>query len=61
MATTYIVDECLCVLLNNFGKVPRNDIISVFSEFYTENEIASTKKVLMEIAESITPNLANIS
>jgi hypothetical protein len=61
MASPDIVDECLCVLLNNFGKVPRNDMISVFSEFYTENEIASAKKVLMEIAESITPNIADLS
>ncbi len=33
------INEVLCVLANNFGKVPRVSIVNVFSELFTEDEI----------------------
>src|ERR1051325_11265314 len=53
----YVVNELLCVLCNNFGKVPRSTITSVFIEFYGENELAASKKTLMDVAEQIMPKI----
>src|ERR1043165_6827581 len=49
----YVLDELMCVLCNNFGKVPRATITSVFIEFYRENELAESKKTLMDVAEQL--------
>lgn len=51
----FIVNEVLCVLHNNFGKIPRSNIVSVFSEFYTEDEISGSKKILLDAADSLSP------
>jgi len=42
----YIVNEALCVLANNFGKIPRANIAMIFTEFYTTDEITDAKKLL---------------
>ena len=56
VAVDYIVNEVVCVLTNNFAKIPKSDIVSVFSEFYTEDEITEAKKVLMDLADKlVTP------
>ncbi len=58
MATVvdYVVNEVLCVLNNNFAKVPKSNIVTVFTEFYSEDEMVDAKKVLLEQADAlITP------
>jgi hypothetical protein len=50
-----IVNEVLCALRNKFRKVPRAMIASIFSEFYTEDEIAEAKKTLLQVADTMTP------
>ena len=54
---TYIVNEVLCVLRNNFGKMTRADLSSLFADFYSENEIAAAKQVLCDVAENCLPKL----
>lgn len=51
----YVVNEVLCVLSNNFGRRAKSDIIMIFSQFYSENEICDAKSILMPIAEKLTP------
>ena len=53
--TDYIVNEVLCTLRSKFGQIPKATIVSVFGDFYTEDEISSAKRVLLEAADSITP------
>jgi len=51
------VNEVLCVLSNNFGRLPRDTLASAFAEFYTEEEIGAAKKCLIDIAESLNPKV----
>lgn len=51
----YMVNEVLCVLFNNFGKMPKADIVRIFAEFYTEEEISAAKMTLYDIAETLQP------
>ena len=53
--TAYIVNEVLCVLVNNFGKVPRTTIINIFTEFFTEDELTESKRILLDMAEGLSP------
>jgi hypothetical protein len=50
-----VVSEPLCVLYNNFGKIPKMDIINIFAEFYTETEITEAKKALLDISDGLSP------
>ena len=52
---SYIVNEMLCVLQNNFGKLLSYVLVNVYSEFYTEDEVKDAKRVLMEFADSLSP------
>jgi hypothetical protein len=51
----YVISEPLCVLNSNFGKLPKANIISIFAEFYAEDEIVDAKKALLEIADNLSP------
>ena len=51
----YIMNKVLCVLVNIFGKTPRGNIIPVFSEFFSEDEIIEAKRVLLELADKLNP------
>ena len=42
------MSESLCVLVNNFGKIPKTTLVQVFTDFFTDDEISDAKKVLME-------------
>ena len=55
------MNECLCVLSNNFASMPKANIAAIFSEFYTETEMEAAKKVLYDIADSITPKLGELN
>lgn len=49
----YIINEVICVLSNNFGKLLRTSIIDIFSSFYTDAELAEVKKVLLDLADNL--------
>ena len=49
--TDYIINELLCVLKNNFSKIPGVNLCSVFIEFYSEDEITRAKKILCDFAD----------
>lgn len=51
----YVFNEALCALYNNFDKIPRMTIVSSFSEFYTDDEICVAKKIILDIANSLSP------
>ena len=48
-ASTKCVNEVLCFLFNNFGKVPKRDILSTIIGFYDETELADAKQLLFHI------------
>ena len=48
------MNELLCVLVNNFGSLPRATLVHVLSEFYTDDEIGEAKKVLLEQADGMS-------
>jgi len=49
------VNETLCVLRNNFSKMPKSTLVSTLSEFYTEEEISEAKRIAMEFADELSP------
>ena len=49
------MNETLCVLSNNFGSTPRDSLTAIFSQFYTDAEIAEAKKILVDLAEQLSP------
>jgi hypothetical protein len=51
--TEYVVNELLCVLKNKHALVPRANIVTIFTEFYTEKEITEAKQLLSDIAEKV--------
>src|SRR2546426_9840476 len=59
-STTYIVSELLCTLKSNYGKMPRTDIISSFSDFYSNEEIDLAKSVIIDIADKCTPKINEV-
>ena len=47
------IDELLCFLCNNLGKVPKTNLMSVVSNFYEVDEIVAAKKSLFSFADSL--------
>jgi len=59
-ASTNCVNEVLCFLLNNFGKVPKRDILSTIIGFYDETELADAKQLLFHIVEDLEPKVTDV-
>jgi hypothetical protein len=51
------VNEVLFVVRNNFGRSLRTTICNIMSGFYTDDEIADEKLILLSFAEKIEPKI----
>ena len=49
------MNELLCILSGKFPRIPRATLVNTFAEFYTDDEIADAKKVLLDLADTLTP------
>ena len=49
------MNELLCVVANNFSKKPRDHLIPILCAFYKHDEVCAAKKILMDIADSLSP------
>ena len=47
----YYVNELLCTLQCNYDNSMKENLISLFGDFYTEEEISNAKTMIIEIAE----------
>lgn len=50
-ALTPVVSELLCFIQNNFSSVPKSDLVSRLSGFYTAEEIVDSKNELFTVAD----------
>ena len=55
-----ICSELLFFVNNNFGKIPANNLITVISSFYDENEICTAKSALHTVATQLLPEDPNV-
>jgi len=46
--------EVLCFLRNNYGKMPKSNLVGSISSFYTEDELVTDKACLFDFAEGIS-------
>src|SRR5437870_986025 len=47
----YYVNELLCTLNNNYDNSLKENLTSIFLDFYTEEEISSAKTMICDIAD----------
>lgn len=52
-----LVNELLCFLINNFGKVPKREMISTLVGFYDDNEVVDAKQTLFHAVDDFDPNV----
>jgi len=54
-----ILNEFLCFIVNNFGKVPKQDIISTLVGFYDEDEVVEAKQTLFRAVDEFDPKVSD--
>jgi hypothetical protein len=52
-----IINELLCALKCYYGKHPRSELLTVFSDFYSDTEINDSKNLIYEFADKCSPKI----
>jgi len=55
----FVHSELLCFLQSNFGCLPKDNLISSISGFYSADVIVAAKKLLFDTAETVVADAAN--
>jgi len=52
-ATDMFICELLCFLQNNYGKIPKNELLSILHGFYDDDEVSQAKDMLCDWASKL--------
>jgi len=53
MATSMLICELLCFIQNNYGKIPKNELLSILRGFYDDDEVLQAKEMLFDWASKL--------